>query len=317
MTKTKRLLFAFWLALIPACGLLLEKGNEIVAEIGKDVVRVRDLQSRIRDISFERRAEANDTIPARRIEVRRGILEEMVAERIMVLEAQDRGYVVSEEEIDAYLEAKEQQEKAAVGDGEYIDAGTPSRGHEHEEHAKWEVDKARSDLLIKKVKEQDLSRSALRAYYNEHIEEYRLDSPWISYEIIAVVPGPSSALVDDVYKFATEKNTTLLEAYRAVNRSREIVMGGIMPTTSVDALSDPMRKAIEPLEQGDVSRPLMFDQDGKEYYAVVRVARLKKNQPLPTIRDEIEQKVYAELIQSLEKKFGVVYHEDKLDYRLE
>ena len=50
---------------------------------------------------------------------------------------------------------------------------------------------------------------------------------------------------------------------------------------------------------------------------MVRVARLKKNQPLPTIRDEVELKVSAELIQSLEKKFGVVYHEDKLDYRLE
>ena len=172
--------------------------------------------------------------------------------------------------------------------------------------------------MIKKVKEQDLSRSALRAYYDEHIEEYRLDSPLINCEMIAVVPGPSSALVDDVYKFATEKNTTLLEAYRAVGRSREIAVGGIMPTTPLDALSEPMRKAIEPLEQGDVSRPLMFDQDGEEYYAVVRVARVKKNQPLPTIRDEIEQKVYAELIQSLEKKFGVVYHdEDKLDYRLE
>jgi hypothetical protein len=294
----------------------LEKGGEVVAEIGEDAIRVRDIQSRIRDLSFERRAEANDTAPAKRIEVRRSILKEMVAENIMLLEAQDRGFVVSDEEIDGYLDTQEKQEEAAARQ-EDVDAAAPSRRHKHEGHADWEVEQARADLLREKLKIEDLSSLALRKYYDEHIDEYRLESPFMGCEILAVAVGPSSALVDDVYEYATEKNITLLKAYETVGRSRKILLGGFTPTVPIDTFSDSMRKSVEHLERGDVSKPFVFDRNGKEYYAVVKVATLKKNAPFSTIREEIEQKVYAELIQSLAEKFGVVYYEDKLDYRIE
>ena len=307
--------------LIPACGLLLEKGGEVVAEISKDVIRIRDLQSRIRNLSFEKRAEANDTMPAKRIEARRRILKEMVIEKVMVLEAQDRGFVVSDEEIDEYLNVQEKQEEAAAGGEEHVETAAPTHGHKHEEHAGWEVEQARGELLREKLKTEELSNLALREYYNEHIEEYRLASPMVGCEILAIPSGPSgpsSTLVDDVYRFATEKNTTtLLEAYKAVGRSRKVAIAGVMPTTAVYTLTDQMKKAIEPLELGDVSKPFIFDQGGKEFYAVVKALRVEKNTPFSMIRDEIEQKVYVELIGRLEEKFDVVYHEDKLDYRIE
>ncbi len=89
------------LLLSPACGLLVEEGREVVAEVGSDRVRLKDLLSRIRELPFEQRARTNDANELARIQARQFVLRTIVNERLLLKESKARGITVSEEEIDA------------------------------------------------------------------------------------------------------------------------------------------------------------------------------------------------------------------------
>ena len=53
----RRHLCVAMLILVPACGLLVEEGREVIAEVGGKPIRLNDLLRRIRELPFERRAE--------------------------------------------------------------------------------------------------------------------------------------------------------------------------------------------------------------------------------------------------------------------
>ena len=95
-----------------ACGLLLEEGREVIAEIEGKPIRLKELLAEIRTLPFDERAKTNDADASVRLDARRDALNSMINQRLLVKEAESRGFMVSDEEINAAFQEEEEREKA-------------------------------------------------------------------------------------------------------------------------------------------------------------------------------------------------------------
>ena len=317
MRRTAHLLCALLLVLLPACGLLLEPGREIVAEVGGEPIRLKDFLLHVRSLDFAGRAKANDSDPEVSTTTRNSILRNMVVDRLMVLEAKDRGIIISEEEIAQALGSASQPQEADDEHTEEIQEGASGQAHKHEEaqHPQWEIEETRNRLLIEKLLDEELSDEAIREYYLAHLrEDYLIDPPIISFEIVAVAPENKN-IVDVLYKLATEKEIPLSDAYEALGRPPEVLEAGLTPPMPIDAVIPLMREKIEGMERFEVSEPFHFAQNGRDQYVVIRLLRKMSKKPLLLVKEEIKRVLSLTLIQNLQNKFGVQYYFDKLNYR--
>ncbi len=314
MRRNAYLFCAMWLLLMSACGWLLEIDREKVAEVGGEPIRVRDLQSRIRGLDFQERAKANDTDTEVRIATRRRILEMMVVERLMALEAESRGIEVTDEEILLSLGGAEETRDEAA---DAIDGGASGSSHEREKHSRWELEEARNKLLIGKLQEEELSEAALRRFYDEHADEFKMSSPLVNYEIISVIPK-NRATVDTVYRLMTEKGMTMPDAYESIGKPADIASIGITPTMPLDKLPQSFRENVEGLGKKELSKPFYYGDDDKKLYTIARRVRVIRKRPFEAgPKDEIHKRLSLLWIQRLKEKFEVSYYDEKLEYRVE
>ena len=316
MRRTAHLLCALLLVLLPACGLLLEKGREVVAEVGGEPIRLKDFLLEVRSRDFAERAKANDPDPEVSTSTRHSILREMVVERLMILEAKDRGIIISEEEMALALGSASQPHEADEEHTEEIQEGASGRAHKHEEaeHPQWEIEETRNKLLVEKLRGEELSYTAVEEYYLAHLEEnYMIDPPIISYEFVAVAPENKN-IVDSLYKLATEMEISLSNAYEALGRPPGILEAGHTPPMPLDVVIPIMREIIEAMERFEVAEPFHFTGNGKDQYVLIRLLRKMKKKPLQLVENEIRQILSMHLISHLQNKFEVQYYYDKLNY---
>ncbi len=310
------LVCAACLLLTPACGWLLEMGREVVAEVGDERIRVRDLQSRIRELDFQERSKAADKNAKIRIETRRRVLDKMVADRLMVLEAQSRGFEVTEEEILQSLGDPGETHDEAIDE---VGGGAPGRVHEEaEERSAWELEEARNKLLVERLLKEELSEDILRRFYDEHVADFKLDSPLVNYEIMSAPPGKEAA-VDTVYTMITKFGAPLRGAYETIAKPDDKVSIGITPTMPLDRLPPSLRENVKGLgKRGALTPPFYFGEGGQKQYAIAVLLRVIWTTPYEAGgREKVFERVQLALIQRLKEEFEVSYYEDKLDYRVE
>jgi hypothetical protein len=320
MRKSAYLLCAYLLVLLPACGLLLEKEREVIAEItGEQPIRLKDLHEQIRGMAFEERAMANNPDLEVAVQARRNILQKIVVDRLMVLEAQERGITISEEEMERALGSMAQPPEADEGHAEGVqEGGASGRAHKHEEdeHSQWEIEEAHNKLLIDKILIEELSDAVVDEYYLAHFkEEFAVDPPIVSYEVVGVAPENKS-IVDALHKLTLEQKGTLFDAYEALGRPPQVLEAGITQPMPLDGIASQVREKIEVMEKYDISEPFHFVQNGEERYIVIRLVKNMKRKPLRWVKEEIRNKLTLQLIQDLENKFKVQYYYDKLNYRV-
>jgi len=317
MKKIGLLFCVLLIFIVPACGLLLEKGREVVAEVAGEPIRARDLQAEIRSLPFDQRAEANDTDPEVRFETRSRVLREMVTERIMVLEAEAVGLEVTEEEILEILAGLEQGQDAEPDEAQDLGGAATGRSHEHDEgaHSEREMEEVRRFLLIEKLKAGELSDEAARRRYDEHIDEYMMESPVLSLAII-VADASDSQVIDSLHKLATEKGITLFDAYKAMGEPKEIISAGMMPPMPIDQIVPSIREAVEPLRSGQISKPFYYQEKDENRYGVARLLKRFKKTPFPIVKEKLKIELEMALISRLEEKYEVAYHNDELNYRV-
>jgi hypothetical protein len=315
MRRKAHLLFALMLVLLPACGLLLERGREVVAEVGGEPIHLKDFLLRVRSLDFEQRTRANDSDLEVSTKTRRDILNQMVIERLMILEAEDRGIIISEEEIAQKLGSASQPGGADEEHSQESQEG--AHKHEKDAHAQWEIEEARNRLLIEKLKEEETSDAAVKKYYLAHFEEeFVLNSPIVSYEIVAVA-AENKSIADALRKSAVEQKTTLFDAYEALGKPPQILEAGVTPQMSLFGVVPQVREVIKRMELYDISEPIrVVQENGNDRYMVIRLISSVRRKPLRYVREEIRTRLSLRLVKNLEKKFGVQYYYEKLNYRV-
>ncbi|RJP70795.1 MAG: peptidyl-prolyl cis-trans isomerase [Candidatus Abyssobacteria bacterium SURF_17] len=300
------------------CGLIIEEGREVLAEVGGDPIRLNDLMLRIRELPFEQRARTNDPNDSTRLQARRAVLQAMVVEHLLEREAVARGIVVPDEEVEALLEEREEQNTATNGVKETVPDATTGHAHTHhggEGHSRQEIEKTRRRLLIDKLLKQQLSEDALRKYYDEHPELFRFSPPLVSCELLVVDSSDKRAL-DQVHRKTKEEGMTLGAALASLKDKPRIIFAGVTPPASLAQIAPSMREKIEMIEVGQVSDPFFLHAEGKDQYAVARLVDRIEKAPFENVAQQIQGRLYDEFIDALKQRYTVVYHEDKLNYRV-
>ena len=315
--KTRRWLFCVSaLLLFSACGLILEEGRKVVAEIDGEPVRLELLLRRVRKMPLEARARVNADNTSVRLEARRSALREMVAEKLVVREAEARGLEVSEEEVKAALQRKEAQRSALSGILEGVQGGAGSSHesmHGGEGHTRREIKEMRESILRDRLFKAEFSDTVLRRYYEEHAAEFATPSPLLGFEVI-FAEAENRAVIDIVRRRAAEDGSTLSDAYKSLDNPLPILSVGGMPLTPLQNIALPMREKVEKLKVGEISQTFYLRRGGAGQYCMAKLIAHFDKVPLENVRKDIQRKLYLQLIDRLQNKYNVVYHEEKLNY---
>ena len=312
--------FCIWmLLLVSACGLLVEEGRGVLAEVGGDPIRLNDLFRRIRELPFERRAQTNDPDEAIRLEARRSVLMTLINEKLLAKEAETRGIAVSDEEVEAAFEHEEER-KNAMGGFIGEDLGGAMSGHDHshggEGHTRSERKDMRQRLAIEKMLALQLSDVAVKRYYDEHGQEFALSPPLLNCELI-VVQARDKSFIDTIQKRALQEEATLSTILATSTDIPRLVFAGTTPLAPLSELAPSMRTSVEGLKVGETSEPFSLYPEGEEQYAVARVINYIDKRPFESVKEPIRTALFNAFMEELKQKYGVVQYEEKLNYRLE
>lgn len=307
--------------LATACGILVEKDRQVIAEIDKDPVRLQDLLRRIRGLSFEERARTNDNDPVKRIEARRAILKSIIEERLLAKEAEARGLAVSDEEVMAALDSELAEDVHSDDEALNDTMEGAGAGHEHSHggegaHTSKEIDAMRQTLMMEKLLQVALSDEAVHKYYNDNAEEFALPSPEVTAELI-IARVEDSAVVDAVRQKAIAEKISLVDAYASLKDVAPVLFAGVNESMPLNNLMLPaMRRAIENLKEGEISEPIHLTPRKDHRYAVARPIKIEIYRPFEDVRGQAKVLLFRKFIGDLEKKYNVIYYDDKLDYTI-
>jgi hypothetical protein len=304
--------------LYSACGLLVEEGREVIAEVGGEPIRLNDLLREIRHLPFEERAKTNDTDESVRLAARRSVLERMVTEKLLAEEAKALGISVSDEEVELALEREERHDNgmADLMEGMRGGGGDHEHAHEGEGHSRTEINQMRERLMIQRMLMVELSEAALRKFYDEQTQEFRLSSPIVRYELL-VVDASNSKVVDTVREKAMKEGTSLTRAFESLKDAPPTIFLGFTPPTPASNIVAGMREKVEKQETGQISEPFHIHPEGADQYGVAMSIGRIDRAPFDNVREQIYWKLYAAFLNDLKQKYEIVYHEDKLNYRLD
>ncbi len=297
-----------------ACGLLVEQGRDVVAEVGGERVRLNDLLERIRELPFDERAKTNDPDPSVRIQARRSVLEATVTEMLLAKEAEARNIKVSDDEVKSAFKSIEDQQKSMENLAEGM-KGADDHEHADEGYSRREINQMRAKLMVQKMLREQFSDAALRKYYDEHVRDFSISPPLAVYELLVVDAGNSKD-GDRVAQKAAREGTTLAAALASVNHAPPVIFSGVIPPSGRGNLVPEMREQVENLQVGQISKPFHLRPEGKDGYAFARLISYVDRAPYENVRDRIYKGLLNGFLGQLQQKYKVVYHNDKLNYQL-
>lgn len=295
--------------------MLVDEGRQVLAEVDGEPIRLDDLLSRIRTLSFEERARTNDPDESIRLSSRKAIVRNLALEKALAAEAKRRNIEVSDEEVEEAFHSTE--EDTEHGNSLMEEAGGRAHhGHSHEgEHSKRDLARMREKLAIEKMLAQELSEEVLQRYYAEHPDEFAISPSLTSYELLVVDPA-HSAFADSVRHEAIETGDSLADVVAGMSNPPPIIFLGATPLAPLSNLEPSMRQKVANLEVGQVSEPFVLQPFGKKQYVVARILSEVDRQPFEAVRGSIYFKLYEAFLDELERKHNVVYYEEKLNYQL-
>ncbi|MBI5117746.1 SurA N-terminal domain-containing protein [Candidatus Poribacteria bacterium] len=318
MGRFSYLLCAVALCVVAGCGLLVEEGREVLAKVDGEPVRLNDLLRRIRELPFEERTKTNDDDRAARLEARRRVLKSLVFEKLLAKEAAARGIKIADKDAEAVLVNQREAQASATGNlVEGIKGAASSHEHAHgdERPSRGEIRQMAERMMIEKLLSEQVSETVAQKYYDGHAQEFVVSPPLLSYELI-VVDVSNRKFIDTISQKAAKDKSTLAAAILSLPNRPPLVFAGMTPLVPLSGVVPTMREKVESLKVGEVSKPFSLRQGTKDHYGVARLVSYFDTMPFEHVKKQIGQKLYQEFLAEIEKKHKVVYHEDKLDYRL-
>jgi hypothetical protein len=316
--KRRYLLTVLFLLFFPACGLLVDEGRQVIAKVGKEPVRLDELLVRIRALPFEQRARTNDSDPSVRLQIRRALLDAIIVEKLLVQEAKTRRIEVSDEEVE--LKLIEREEAQGHESPEAVEGMGGAGSHEHkdgeQEHSKREINEMRLQLMVQKMVDSELDEAARRRYYDGHPEEFSLPSPHVVYELL-IMDSAHRENMQKISETAAKEGKTLVQALSSFENAPPALFCGELPPTPSNRLVPAVKEKVERLSAGQVSEPFHINPESEKQLAVARLVRYINTIPFERVRGAIHKKLYDNFMQELQRKYKVVYYQERLDYRLD
>ena len=236
--------------------------DRIVAIVNGEIITMQEVNTRL--AIYLKRSPTQDE--ARLAAIRKNVLNSLIDAKLIEQGNKDLGITVSDKEIDL---AMERLIKASGHSSDDFETNIRRTGMTMDLVRKDIRDQLHRMKLVEKTMRPRIiiSKDAIRAYYKEHLDEYKIENKIHLRNIL--LPIPSGAAEDDIQGIIKQANEIIekikagmdfSEAARTFSKDRNARTGGDMGLLSVSDLAKVIRDAVQDLQEGEITQPLRLGQ---------------------------------------------------------
>lgn len=257
----KRYLLVVLCALLTALPVDAKTLNEVAAVINTSIVTTYQLDQAVK-VALARNAQANQMTGEQFDQLRQQILDQLINDELAKQRVKELGLQVPDPELNAAIEDVMRKNNLTQ---ETLNQALAAQGMTYEgyrETLKNEI--LRYKLLNREVNYKvQVSRSEIRDYFREHIDEYRVPpSVRVSHISIKVPAGADQDTLEQLRKKADLARDQLLSGIpfdQVLEEFGSSASGGDMGELIEEDLSPQLRQSLTGLEVGQVSEPLLMN----------------------------------------------------------
>ena len=313
--------------------------NTVLAKVGDEKITLGDVDSELKaDIDYLKEqygedfeSKIDDNLKAKLKEVRTQVLEALVEEKVLYLEAEKKGLVPTQEELDKEVAERTAEIQEAWGGEEGFKQAKEYYGYTDETFKEFLEDQ----VVIQKVKDDmfkdiNITDDQISKYYEEHKDEFvnygKADVRHLLFKTEEEAKAASEKIKSGETTFDAlfkeyEGNKAKSTAADATEADKALPIAEDLGTVSHnEANYDPLfLEGLKPLKSGEVSEPIkssfgyhiieaknVTETTPKEFNDEVK-AQIKT-----TLEDEEKNSIYENQIASLEKEYKVKLYENRL-----
>ena len=280
--------------------------DRIVAVVNEDIILLSELNERLTPFIGRIRAQGFDEEKERQTiyKVREDVLNSLIDEKLTDQEIQKNGIKVDDAEIDKTIE---RIKAANAFTDEDLRAFLQRESMTMEDYRQKVRDQLlRARLVNYQVKSKIvITDEDIRDYYEAHPEQYGGKQSYHLRHILMQVPGTASdeerAAIAQAMESIRDRVTdsaSFAELARTYSQSPTAADGGDLGEFAIDTIAPRIKSALAEVKAGECTPVLDTDLGFQLFF--VEAINTQEGKPLEGVRDEIHQKLYADIV---DKKF--------------
>ena len=313
--------------------------NTVLAKVGSEKITLGDVDAELKaDIDYLKEtygddfeSKIDDELKAKLKEVRQQVLNALVEEKILYLEAEKKGLVPTQEELDKEVAERTAEIQEAWGGEEAFAQAKEYYGYTDETFKAFLEDQ----VVIQKVKDEmfkdiNITDDQINKYYEEHKDEFvnygQADSRHLLFKTEEEAKAASDKIKSGETTFDAlfkeyEGNKAKSTATDATEEDKALPISEDLGTVSHNQQNfDPLfLEGLKPLKEGEVSEPVK-SSFGYHIIEATNVAETTpkefndelKAQIKTTLENEEKKSIYETQLDSLEKEYKVKTYENRL-----
>ncbi|SCJ95151.1 Foldase protein prsA precursor [uncultured Clostridium sp.] len=313
--------------------------NTVLAKVGSEKITLGDVDAELKaDIDYLKEtygddfeSKIDDELKAKLKEVRQQVLDALVEEKILYLEAEKKGLVPTQEELDKEVAERTAEIQEAWGGEEAFIQAKEYYGYTDETFKAFLEDQ----VVIQKVKDEmfkdiNITDDQINKYYEEHKDEFVNYGQANSRHLLFQTEEEAKAASDKIKSGETtfdalfkeyEGNKAKKTAEGATEEDAALPISEDLGTVSHNQQNfDPLfLEGLKPLKEGEVSEPVKssFGYHIIEATNVTETTPKEFNDELKaqiktTLENEEKNSIYKTQLDSLEKEYKVKTYENRL-----
>ena len=313
--------------------------NTVLAKVGSEKITLGDVDTELKaDIDYLKKqygedfeSNIDDDLKARLKEVRQQVLEALVEEKVLYLEAEKRGLVPTQEELDKEVAERTAEIQEAWGGEEAFAQAKEYYGYTDETFKEF----LENQVVIQKVKDDmfkdiNITDDQINKYYEEHKDEYvnygQADARHLLFQTEEEANAASEKIKSGETTFDAlfteyEGNKAKATATDATEEDQALPIAEDLGTVSHNQSNyDPLfLEGLKPLKEGEVSEPIK----GYYGYHIIEATNVTETTPKEfndelkeeikaTLENEGKNSIYENELASLKKEYKVKLYENRL-----
>jgi len=228
------------------------------------------------------------------------VLDAFITEKLIQKEISDQGIVVTDADVDRYVEGIRVQNKLTL---ERLKAAVEAQGMTWDGYrAQVREEMQKAQLINKEIRGKvNVTPEEIRRYYEAHKSEFAPQGTQVHVRHLAL-PLPRAASDDEV-DASVAKAKALRDQIDDVDDFAKVAKdetgdeeGGDLGYLDPNSMQEDLGDAVKKLEPGEVSEPIV--SGGAVHLVMVEEIKEGSDEPVDQYSEEIKQKLYNEAIES-------------------
>lgn len=233
------------------------------------------------------------------------VLDIFITEKLIEREISDQGIVVTDAEVDRYIEGIRQQNKITA---EQIRQAVEMQGMSWEGYrAQVREEMQKAQLLNREIRGKvNVTPEEIQRYYDAHKGEFVDGGVQVRVRHM-LLPVPSTA-TEEQLEAAIARAAALGKSIDSVSDFAAVAErefgdkeGGDLGYLNPDSMQEDLAAAVKDLEPGEVSPPILAP--GGVHLVMVEDIKKESDEPVDQFADQIKQKLYSEALEGRSERW--------------